>query len=146
MQTPPVIITGDDYEDGRGVRLDYAVAETMTGDLFAGEDAPHINIFNVSKINAKDNKVGANKSNDPKMRRLQEYIGDSYFNYLADLPDLVVIMDEAHRYYASAGAKALNDLKPVLGIELTATPKNCWFKTESIFKYCLSLSISKCFE
>ena len=32
-------------------------------------------------------------------------------------------MDEAHRYYASAGAKAINDLKPVLGIELTATPK-----------------------
>ncbi|MGZ4971021.1 MAG: DEAD/DEAH box helicase, partial [Methylobacter sp.] len=39
------------------------------------------------------------------------------------LPDLVVLMDEAHRYYASAGAKAINDLKPVLGIELTATPK-----------------------
>lgn len=123
VQTPPVIITGDDYEDGRGVRLDYAVAESMTGDLFAGEEAPHINIFNISKINAKDNKKGANKSKDPKMRRLQEYIGDSYFNYLADLPDLVVIMDEAHRYYASAGAKALNDLNPVLGIELTATPK-----------------------
>jgi type III restriction enzyme len=35
----------------------------------------------------------------------------------------VVLMDEAHRYYASAGAKAINDLKPVLGIELTATPK-----------------------
>lgn len=32
-------------------------------------------------------------------------------------------MDEAHRYYASAGAQAINDLKPVLGIELTATPK-----------------------
>ena len=34
-----------------------------------------------------------------------------------------VLMDEAHRYYASAGAKAINDLKPVLGIELTATGK-----------------------
>ncbi|TKB51813.1 DEAD/DEAH box helicase [Ferrimonas aestuarii] len=123
VQTPPVIITGDDYEDGRGVRLDYAVAETMTGDLFGGEEAAHINIFNISKINAKENKKGAKKSKDPKMRRLQEYIGDSYFNYLAELPDLVVIMDEAHRYYASAGAKALNDLNPVLGIELTATPK-----------------------
>ncbi|GAB3529153.1 DEAD/DEAH box helicase [Photobacterium alginatilyticum] len=123
VQTPPVIITGDDYEDGRGVRLDYAVAETMTGDLFAGEEAAHINIFNISKINAKENKKGAKKSKDPKMRRLQEYIGDSYFSYLAELPDLVVIMDEAHRYYASAGAKALNDLNPVLGLELTATPK-----------------------
>ncbi|MDT9121790.1 DEAD/DEAH box helicase family protein, partial [Escherichia coli] len=32
-------------------------------------------------------------------------------------------MDEAHRYYADAGAKAIDDLKPVLGLELTATPK-----------------------
>lgn len=50
-------------------------------------------------------------------------MGESYFSYLANLPDLVVLMDEAHRYYASAGAQALNDLNPVLGIELTATPK-----------------------
>ncbi len=146
VQTPPVIITGDDYEDGRGVRLDYAVAETMTGDLFAGEEAPHINIFNISKINAKDNKKGANKSKDPKMRRLQEYIGDSYFNYLAELPDLVVIMDEAHRYYASAGAKALNDLNPVLGIELTATPKTVGAKPKEfkniIFHYPLASALN----
>ncbi|MDF5516361.1 DEAD/DEAH box helicase family protein [Vibrio parahaemolyticus] len=146
VQTPPVIITGDDYEDGRGVRLDYAVAETMTGDLFAGEEAPHINIFNISKINAKDNKKGANKSKDPKMRRLQEYIGDSYFNYLADLPDLVVFMDEAHRYYASAGAKALNDLNPVLGIELTATPKTVGAKPKEfkniIYHYPLASALN----
>ena len=32
-------------------------------------------------------------------------------------------MDEAHRYYAPASMKAINYLKPVLGIEFTATPK-----------------------
>ncbi len=122
-QHPPVIITGEDYEDGRGVRLEYAVAQSQTGDLFGWQDAVHINIFNISKINARDNKKGAAKSSVARMRRLQEYIGDSYFNYLAELPDLVVLMDEAHRYYASAGAQAINDLKPILGLELTATPK-----------------------
>lgn len=122
-QNPPVIITGEDYADGRGVRLDYSIPMSKSGDLFGAENAVHINIFNISKINAKENKKGAKKSNVAKMRRLQEYIGDSYFNHLAELPDLVVLMDEAHRYYASAGAKAINDLKPVLGIELTATPK-----------------------
>jgi type III restriction enzyme len=122
-QMPPVIITGDDYESGRGVRLDYAVPMTLTADIFAYESAPHINIFNIAKINARDTKKGAAKSSVAKVRRLQEYIGESYFDYLAGLPDLVVLMDEAHRYYASAGAKAINDLKPVLGIELTATPK-----------------------
>ncbi|GAB6139670.1 DEAD/DEAH box helicase family protein [Methylosoma difficile] len=122
-QTPPVIITGEDYDSGRGVRLDYAVPQTLTADLFAYESAPHINIFNIAKINARDSKKGAAKSSVAKVRRLQEYIGESYFDYLAGLPDLVVLMDEAHRYYASAGAKAINDLKPVLGLELTATPK-----------------------
>lgn len=122
-QTPPVVITGEDYEDGRGVRLDFAVPATQTGDLFGADSAPHINIFNISKINARDNKKGAAKSTMARVRRYQEYLGESYFDYLANLPDLVVLMDEAHRYYASAGAKAINDLKPVLGIELTATPK-----------------------
>lgn len=120
---PPVLITGEDYEDGRGVRLDIAVPQNVTGELFTNDTAPHINIFNISKINARDNKKGAAKSSMARVRRYQEYLGESYFDYLAGLPDLVVLMDEAHRYYASAGAKAINDLKPVLGIELTATPK-----------------------
>ena len=32
-------------------------------------------------------------------------------------------MDEAHRYRASASFTAIQDLKPVLGLELTATPR-----------------------
>lgn len=122
-QTPPVVVTGEDYPDGRGVRLDYAIPATRTGDLYGADTAPHINIFNIAKINARDNKAGAAKSSLARVRRFQEYLGQSYFDYLAALPDLVVLMDEAHRYYASAGAQAINDLKPVLGIELTATPK-----------------------
>ncbi len=31
-------------------------------------------------------------------------------------------MDESHRYRASAGVRAINELKPILGLELTATP------------------------
>ena len=99
----PKIITGDDYEvKGRAL------------DLFASVS---INIFNISKINAE---VRGGKS--PKIKRLSEYLGDSYFNYLAELPDLVLLMDESHRYRADAGVRALNELKPLLGLELTATP------------------------
>lgn len=144
-QTPPMIITGDDYADGRGVRIEMAVPQSMTADLFGAENAVHINIFNISKINARENKKGAKKSTEAKMRRLQEYIGDSYFNHLAELPDLVVLMDEAHRYYASAGAKAINDLKPILGIELTATPKTVGAKPREfrniIFHYPLAQAL-----
>ncbi len=76
-----------------------------------------INIFKISKINSE---VRGGKS--PKIKRLFEYIGQSYFDYLAGLDDLVMLMDESHRYRASAGIRAINELKPILGLELTATP------------------------
>lgn len=104
---PPVIITGENYEDGIGNR--------NQGSLF---NDVHINIFNISKINSE---VRGGKA--PRIKRLSEYIGESYFEYLASLPDLVLLMDESHRYRASAGVKVLNELKPILGLELTATPQ-----------------------
>lgn len=100
---PPEILTGDNYES-RGWLLN---------DLLRCK----INIFNISKINSE---VRGGKS--PRIKRLSEYIGESYFDYLASLPDLVLLMDESHRYRASAGVRAINELKPLLGLELTATP------------------------
>jgi len=110
---PPEIITGDNYESGRGVR---------SRDLF-GDKSVHVNIFNIGKITSIETPKGAVKTNVPKFRRLQEYIGQSYFEYLSKLDDLVLLMDESHRYRASAGMKAINELKPILGLELTATPQ-----------------------
>ena len=86
----------------------------LSGSLF---DAININIFNIAKITSE---VRGGKA--PRIKRLSEYIGESYFDYLAGLPDLVLLMDESHRYRASAGLKAINELKPILGLELTATP------------------------
>jgi type III restriction enzyme len=100
----PAIITGDNYE-------------SMATTLFDVTLRCKINIFNISKITSE---VRGGKA--PRIKRLAEYIGESYFEYLAALPDLVLIMDESHRYRASAGQKAINELKPVLGLELTATP------------------------
>lgn len=48
----------------------------------------------------------------------------SFSAVLASFNDLVICMDEAHRYYAPASMKAINFLKPVLGLEYTATPKS----------------------
>jgi len=106
---PPLIITGDTYQDGKGVRDDY---------LPGFSQAAHINIFNISKINSE-----VRGGSIPRIKRLSEYIGQSYFDYLAGLDDLVMLMDESHRYRASAGVKAINELKPILGLELTATPQ-----------------------
>lgn len=101
---PPELITGDNYEMS---------AKT----LFDEQISCKINIFNISKINSE---VRGGKS--PKIKRLSEYLGESYFNYLSALKDLVILMDESHRYRASAGVRAINELKPLMGLEVTATP------------------------
>jgi type III restriction enzyme len=106
---PPLIVNAENYEEGRGVR----------GADLLGREAAIINIFNISKINSE---VRGGRS--PRIKRLQEYIGESYFQYLSNLPDLVMLMDEAHRYRGTAGWNAINELKPILGIEVTATPKS----------------------
>jgi len=92
----PEIITGDNYESR---------ARTLFDELIRCK----VNIFNISKINSE---VRGGKS--PRIKRLSEYIGESYFDYLAGLPDLVLLMDESHRYRASAGVRAINELKPLL--------------------------------
>ena len=93
----PQIITGDDYSDRQL-------------SLFRSE--VRIFVFNISKFD----KENAN------MKKVNEYYGDSFFKTLAALPDLVLIMDESHHYHGEKGEQALNELHPLLGLELTATP------------------------
>lgn len=122
---PPQIVTGETY-DGR------------THSVFS---SLQINIFNIAKFN-KDTKNSTKGVS--KMRRLSEYIGESYFDYLAELPDLVILMDEAHRYHADASKRAINELRPVLGCEMTATPvdeKGKPFKN-IVFEYNLAQALA----
>ena len=98
------IITGENYKKNYESQMSFSDIS--------------INIFNISKINA-ETKGGK----EPQIKRLSEYIGDSYFNYLASREDLVILMDESHHYRADRGMQVLNELNPVLGLELTATPQ-----------------------
>lgn len=99
----PEVITGDNYESRGALLSDLASVK--------------INIFNISKITSE---VRGGKQ--MRIRSFKEELGDSYFDYLAKQTDLVMLMDESHRYRATAGMRAINELKPVLGLELTATP------------------------
>lgn len=107
-QQAPLIITGDNYD-----QTGAAVEDQPRG--FAHD--VRINIFNISKINSE---VRGGK--EPRIKRMREVLGDSYFNHLAGLPDLVLLMDESHRYRAQAGMRAINELNPLFGLEVTATP------------------------
>lgn len=100
----PMVITGDDYDQ----------RDVASGSLLG---QVRINVFNISKIAAE-----MRGGKEPRIKRMREVLGDSYFNHLASLPDLVLLMDESHRYRASAGVRAINELRPLFGLELTTTP------------------------
>lgn len=102
----PRIIDGDNYEEFRQTSLfDAGIV---------------INIFNISKLNS-DSKTADGKP--ARIKRLNEVLGQSYFEYLQSLPDLCIFMDESHHYHADRSFDVINELKPILGVELTATPQ-----------------------
>jgi len=121
FSAPPQIITDDDYK---------------TKQISFFESDIRIFVYNIDKFNKED----------ANMKKVNEIIGDSFYQYLSALPDLVLIMDESHHYRAERGAAALNELHPLLGLELTATPlvtkgnKQVSFKNV-VYEYPLSKAI-----
>ncbi len=121
FSTPPLVVADDDYREKQISFFD--------SDL-------HIFVFNIDKFN----KEGGH------MKRVNEFIGESFYQFLSNLPDLVLIMDESHHYRAERGVSALDQLHPLLGLELTATPlvkkgsKQIPFKNV-VYEYPLSKAI-----
>lgn len=99
VQNPPKIVTGENYKE--------------QGKQSLWESDITINIFNIDKINKDEQSI----------KSLSEYLGQSYYDYLCEMDNLVILMDESHHYRAARGMTVLNELKPVLGLELTATPQ-----------------------
>ena len=103
---PPRIIDGDNYADFR--QGTFGVNDVV------------INIFNISKLNSDSIVTGGNPA---RIKRLNEVLGESYFSYLQSLDDLCIFMDESHHYHADKSFDVINELRPILGVELTATPQ-----------------------
>ena len=120
----PEIITSEDYRNKP---------------ISVFQNEAKIFIFNIDKFNKENSN----------MKHINEYYGDSFYQTLANLPDLVLIMDESHHYHGEKGEQALNELHPLLGLELTATPltakkksgKQVPFKNV-VYEYPLSQAIS----
>lgn len=101
----PRVFDGENY-------LQYNSAQTE----FLKYHEIHLFIFNIGKIFTRGDVTF-------KFHRYQETLGNSFADILSSFDDLVICMDEAHRYYAPASMKAIDYLKPILGLEFTATPK-----------------------
>ena len=94
---PPNIVTDEDYHD-KNLRL--------------WESDINIYIYNIDTFNKED----------AKMKEVTENLGKSLYDEISSLDDLVLIMDESRHYRAAKGMAALDNLHPMLGLELTATP------------------------
>ncbi len=118
----PKVYDGDNYDTYPLIyeQLTLRVEQTSEIQLF---------IFNIGKI--------FNPKTDTQFNfhKFKETLGASFADVLAQFDDLVICMDEAHRYYAPASMKAVNYLKPILGLEFTATPKS---NTNVIYSYDLA--------
>ena len=117
----PVVFDGDNY-------VRYNPLQVELGDPAV------IFVFNIGKIFTR-------ADSDFKFHSFSEYLGDSFSAILQQMDDLVILMDESHRYRAPASLKAINNLKPILGLEYTATPKES--QKNVLYSFNLAQSIGK---
>lgn len=98
------------------------------------ENEATVFIFNIQKIQPPRGE------RDFKFHRYHELLGESFAGILQRLDDLVVLMDESHRYRAPASLEAIHHLKPALGLEFTATPK---FKGNILYSFPLGKAVGR---
>ena len=121
---PKYIFKGLEVEMGRprvwdGENYDQYPVKYEQGSLFVDHTSEiQLFIFNIGKI------FNSKTDTQFNFHKFKETLGASFADVLAQFDDLVICMDEAHHYYAPASMKAINYLRPILGLEFTATPKS----------------------
>jgi type III restriction-modification enzyme helicase subunit len=129
---PKYIFKGLEAEMGKprvfdGENYDQYPIKYEQGSLFVDHTSEiQLFIFNIGKI------FNSKTDTQFNFHKFKETLGASFAEVLAQFDDLVICMDEAHHYYAPASMKAINYLRPILGLEFTATPK---FLSNIIYAY-----------
>lgn len=113
------LITGENY-----------TRQSLVNRLIADELV--IYVFNVQKIFDPRTDVVF------RFHRFRETLGASFADLLRAKDDLIILMDESHRYRGLESLRAMNDLHPLLGLEFTATPS---WKQNVIYEYPLGEAI-----
>ncbi|QSR29124.1 hypothetical protein CFI00_01135 [Nocardioides sp. S5] len=130
LQCRPTLITLDDVEKG-----DVAAA-------LEDDNAFKVFVFTVQSL------LGSGKGGKEAQRRAHrphETLGQALYDYLQAAEDLVVIADEHHIYYSGTATKfqsAIDDMKPLSMVGLTATPHPSTPRDKIVFKYPLAEAIA----
>lgn len=130
MDVTPTVVTADNFttpaisgsfEDERDVKLYIFTVQSLLG-VGRGESAQR-----------------------RKTRTFQEELGEEFYEYLGNVPDLIVFADEHHCYGGPKFSDAVRGLDPLALIGLTATPDEKALKksgTPIIFRYPLAAAIN----
>ena len=117
---------------------DFPIFNLITGENYTFSnfgnqlfDAVNIYIFNIQKIFNERTDI------EFKFHKFQETLGSSFAELLQQ-KNLVILMDESHRYRGPKSIKAINNLKPELGLEFTATP----ISDNVVYSYTLANAIN----
>ena len=113
------IITGENYERYNPAQLKIHPTKFF---LF---------IFNIQKFATRDTDIR-------KFHSFREYLGGSFADFIREIGDLVILMDESHHYRGEISKEAIADLNPLLGLEFTATPN---YSRNIIYSYSLGDAI-----
>ena len=123
LRSNPVVITADNFntQATRIVMDDPAVTKLY--------------IFTVQALTSSIGEEGR------ATHESQENLGMSFFQYLSQLDDLVILADEHHCYRGPAFSRTIRELKPELVVGMTATPVRA---DESMiaFRYPLAAAIA----
>ena len=123
LRSNPVVITADNF-DTQATRI--AMDDPALTKLY---------IFTVQALTSSTGEEGR-ATHEP-----QENLGMSFFQYLSQLDDLVILADEHHCYRGPAFSRTIRELKPELVVGMTATPVRA---DESMiaFRYPLAAAIA----
>ena len=116
---PKFLFAGlEEFPDFNLITAENYRSVTQTG-LF---DAPiNVYLFNIGKIFEGRGDKAQFKFSKEDADGLGLQYPQGFASFLAEKQP-VILMDEAHRYYAPASLSAMNRLRPRLGLEFTATP------------------------
>ena len=114
----------------RGIEeLTTSNVKVITKDSYARSQVPQlfankieINIFNIQQFAQKDVEKEKGITKGSEIFGMEDGKLLSYFDYLKEQDDLVILMDESHHYHADAAMSSLDRIDPLFGLEFTATP------------------------
>jgi restriction endonuclease len=108
---------------------DYLYREPLTNT----EDPITVYVFNIQKL------LKGTSTQRYKFHTFQETLDATFADTIRAKGDLTVLMDESHRYRGPEYFAAIAGLKPMLGLEFTATPV---FRGNIIYEYAMKQAIA----